>query len=122
MSNPEEHVSIQHPDQREEALRLAGDFARRLIERCGRTGFTVRLFGSRARGDADEDSDVDLFVEVQGADTAKVRQAADEIAGDLTLEHGILFTPFVADRAFMEARRGYSFLAAVATEGIPVEP
>jgi hypothetical protein len=50
-----------------------------------------------------------------------VRRTAWEIAGDLTLERGILVSVFVADRAFMDARRGYSFLEAVAAEGIPVE-
>lgn len=29
---------------------------------CGTTGWEIRLFGSRARGEGDEDSDVDLLV------------------------------------------------------------
>ncbi len=80
------------------------------------------MFGSHARGDADDESDVDVFVEIRSDDSTAIKEAADEIAGDLTLEHGILVSVVVADRAFMEARRGYSFLEAMAAEGIPIEP
>jgi hypothetical protein len=43
-------------------LALAKAFARRLGQEVEPQLFTVTLFGSRARGDADEESDLDLFV------------------------------------------------------------
>src|SRR5712691_7226496 len=105
------------------ALELAREFAQRFAAKCDPARFRVTLFGSRARGDAEEDSDVDLFVELVDQDSdGTARRAAWDIAGDLTLERGILVSVFVADRDFMEAHRGYSLLEAVAEEGIPVDP
>lgn len=43
-------------------LALAKEFARRLAEEVDLQLFQVTLFGSRTRGDADEESDLDLFV------------------------------------------------------------
>ncbi len=80
---------------RSEDLRLAGEFARRLRVRCDRASFSVTMFGSRARGDADDESDLDLFVEVRGGDAAAIKEAAGQSAGDLTLEHGLLVSGFV---------------------------
>lgn len=104
-----------------DAVDLAREFARRPAATCDPGGLRVTLFGSRARGAADEESDLDLFVEVQGDDASAIKMATDRIAGDMTLEHAILVSVFVADPAFMNARRGYSFLEAVAAEGIPIE-
>jgi predicted nucleotidyltransferase len=42
-------------------LALAKEFARRLAEHYDPTLFQVTLFGSRARGDMDEEAALDLF-------------------------------------------------------------
>ncbi len=38
----------------------------------------------------------------------------------MTLETGILISVFVADRAFLDSHKGYSFLEIVAEEGIRI--
>lgn len=54
---------------------------------------------------------------VRGGAGARMRRPSGRRLTSLTLEHGILRSAFVADRAFMDARRGYSCLAPVAAEG-----
>src|SRR5713101_6822486 len=72
-------------------LALAKEFARRLAEQIDPQLFQVTLFGSRARGDADEESDLDLFVALKEDDPqGEVKAIASRIACDLTLEKGIL--------------------------------
>lgn len=102
-------------------LALAKEFVRRLAQEIDPQLFTVTLFGSRARGDADEESDLDLFVALKEDDPqGEVKAAASRIACDLTLEYGILVSVFVADRAFLQQHEGFAFLEAVEAEGVPL--
>lgn len=88
---------------------LAKEFVRRLAEQVDPQLFTVTLFGSRARGDADEESDLDLFVALSTDDAeARVNTIARNIACDLTLESCILVSVFVADKTFLIQHQGFS--------------
>ena len=107
-------VSIRSAD-----LALANKFVRRLATVVGERIIEVTLYGSRAREDADGESDLDLFVAVNGDDTEKsVEKAAFAIACDLTLESGILVSAFVADTAFLRRHQGFALLEAIEEEGI----
>lgn len=102
-------------------LEIAREFAARLAEKHDRRLFRVTLFGSRARGDADEESDLDLFVALEGNDASgRVKDAARRIACDLTLENGLLVAVFVADREFLDRHSDFAFVKTVQEEGIPV--
>jgi predicted nucleotidyltransferase len=102
-------------------LALAKEFIRRLAEQVDPQLFTVTLFGSRTRGDADEESDLDLFVALKEDDPqGEIKEKASRIACDLTLESGILVSLFVADKEFLDQHEGFSFLQMVAEEGVPL--
>src|SRR3989304_821505 len=60
-----------------------------------------RLFGSRARGDADEDSDFDIFVEVEDNDESTERIISD-VAWEVGFEHGVVITTVVYSRKELE--------------------
>lgn len=104
-----------------EDLRLAREFVRRLGEHVNPESFSVTLYGSRARGDAEPDSDLDLFVAVVApAPEREVEKAADDIACDMTLQYGLLICPLIADQQFISSRQGYSFFDTLREEGVPV--
>jgi predicted nucleotidyltransferase len=102
-------------------LALAQEFARRLAAQVDPRVFRVTLFGSRARGEADEESDLDLFVVLSRDDPGgQIKTVARLIACDLTLEHGLLVSVFVADKAFLDQHRDFALLKTIEAEGVPV--
>lgn len=81
------------------------------------------LFGSRARNDAAEDSDLDLIALVD-IKTPELERAFDDIAYDVMWDHD--FRPVISLKVFEESRfrnslaQGYSFYRNVIREGIVV--
>ncbi|MFH1929570.1 MAG: nucleotidyltransferase domain-containing protein [Chloroflexota bacterium] len=83
------------------------------------------LFGSKARGDSEPDSDIDILIVVD-EESWTLRDAISAIAAQVSLEYGVLIGPRVIGQerwARMERER-FSFYENVAREGIPltVEP
>jgi predicted nucleotidyltransferase len=81
-------------------------FTAGLRDRFGSRLRAVRLFGSYARGDAHEDSDVDCLVLLDRV-TREDDRAVTDLAGDLTWQiGGAVISPLVmSERAFAEWRR-----------------
>lgn len=59
--------------------------------------YEMRVFGSRARGDAQPDSDLDVYLEV-GALTRRERRLITEIAWEVGFQHDIVIAPVVFSR------------------------
>lgn len=72
------------PALAEYAERLRGVFGQRVVE--------LRLFGSYARGEAHEDSDVDVLVVVDGLTDLEIGVAAGEVA-PIIQKTGLLLAP-----------------------------
>jgi predicted nucleotidyltransferase len=79
----------------------------------------VRLFGSRARGEGHEYSDVDVAVILR--DHAREhRHRIYDLAFDAGLQHGVVLAPFVLDEARLALLRSRErrIAAVLDTEGI----
>ena len=80
-----------------------------------------RVFGSRARGDASDDSDLDIFVEVEDLDRELKRKLAD-IVWDYSIDNGVVISPLFFSRNEVEntPMRASFILASIMTEGVRI--
>ena len=75
---------------------MVSTFRSQLERRFGARLREVRLFGSAARGEMNEDSDVDVLVVLDDMTVAD-RNAVFDIVGELRLETDLLLSPTVMD-------------------------
>ncbi|HEX7670731.1 MAG TPA: nucleotidyltransferase domain-containing protein [Polyangiaceae bacterium] len=96
-------------------------FRTALGERFGERLREVRLFGSQARGEANEDSDVDVFVSVDGL-TGAERSEILTLAyhADLAGEEDVLLSPlaYSTEQADELRRRERRLLRDIDREGV----
>jgi predicted nucleotidyltransferase len=97
MATPAAHVASL-------ATEAARRFAEDLRSRYGDAVLDVRLFGSFARGEAHEDSDVDVAVVLERVDWATQRDVID-LATDIGLARALRLSPTLFDRATYERWR-----------------
>jgi predicted nucleotidyltransferase len=79
--------------------RIAREFQRRLAALA--PVLDLRVFGSRARGDATPDSDLDVFIQLEEV-TPELRQRISEIAWEVGFETGRVISTVVTTRAELE--------------------
>jgi predicted nucleotidyltransferase len=99
--------------------KIASELKRRLAEAVEVTDFKV--YGSKARGDDDEFSDLDVFVEVATLDR-KTMDIISEIAWEIGLENSMVISPLVfsVDETENSALRVSPILLNIKEEGIRV--
>jgi uncharacterized protein len=96
-----------------------GEFVTRLRAVLGNNLVEVKLFGSKATGRDQADSDIDVLVAVKNG-SVKTEDNVLDIAFDINLKHEVYISPRVIDRATL-ADPVWSitpFLKAIAKEGI----
>jgi len=79
------------------------------------------VFGSRARGDAVEESDLDVFIEVPSL-TPTLRQTILDIAWEISLEHEMVISTFLTSTSLLtnSPLAGNPILRAIEAEGVAV--
>jgi len=106
---------------RDERLREAlAEIKRALVEHIG-PAFRLILFGSRARGDAEPDSDVDLMVILpDDAYTFPTRRAVYSVAADVSLDWEYVVCPIIVSESIAAEHAGFMVFGAVEREGVAV--
>lgn len=97
------------------------DLQRRVREVLPGLSMRWTLFGSRARGDADPDSDMDVLLEldVERLDLATKRRIR-WLAGEVSLKHSLVISFLRVDRTQARERGDFSIFANIQEEGIPL--
>ena len=80
-----------------------------------------RLFGSRARGDGDEYSDMDIFMEFEAID-GELKNRVKNAVWEMTLETGVVITSLLFSRYEIEESplRSSPIIRVIMEEGVPV--
>lgn len=105
-----------------EAERAAvGEFCRRVLAALPDAVQDIVLYGSKARGDAHPESDVDLLVVLRRDDRA-ARELVREIAIDILHEREVHVSVIVSSAAELhhQAEIGMPFVRNVAADGLPL--
>jgi len=98
-------------------LKIAAELRRRLAEVVPLLDF--RIFGSRARGDADEYSDLDVFIKVERIDR-KVRERIEDVIWEVGFNNFIVISPLIFTRDEIEntALRSSAIVKNITEEGV----
>lgn len=97
------------------------DFTRRVKEIYRDKIKKIILFGSYARGDYDESSDIDmlLIMDVDEGELKKYDVLIDEVTCDLNLKYGELFSPvFTTMQRFNQWKEVLPLYINIAKEGV----
>lgn len=83
--------------------------------------YAVKLYGSYARGDYDEESDIDVMViaDISPDERNEIRKKLFEFTYDVNLQYNVLLSVFIQDKDTYEKYKGsYPFFKSIEQEGV----
>ena len=100
-------------------MKICPELKRRISEKLHILDF--RIFGSRARGDGDEYSDLDVYIEADEI-SAPIRRFIQDTAWEIGFENSILIAPVIVSKEEIDGieLNAAPFLRNVMSEGVPV--
>jgi len=96
---------------------IAEEYARRIRARLGTKVKEIRLFGSRARGDAREYSDYDVLIVLDERDP-KLRAEILDISAHMMDQYGVLVATVLRSAEEWRQSQGYPFARNIARESV----
>jgi len=109
-------TDLSHHEQR-----VLSDLRQEIGSRLPELPVRMTVFGSRARGDAEADADMDVLLEVETDRVAlSDKQRLREIASEISLASGIIVSLLVVDQHIMKERGDFSLFDNIRDEGIAV--
>ncbi len=103
-----------------EVVKITHELREKLSEVYGDRTKGIYLYGSYARDQADEDSDIDIAVALSGSvNRAKERARVGDIASDISLRYNCLITLFFMSEDDLKSQP-YAVHRSIAREGVAV--
>lgn len=100
---------------------VLGELRKRIQQEFPDWSFRMTLFGSRARGDAEPDSDMDVLLEVDVEHVSFAeKQRVRRVVGEISIDSGVVVTALISDRQLRAERGDFSIFQTIREEGIPV--
>lgn len=102
---------------------LLSEFSKSSKELFGEKLKDIILFGSYARGDYDDESDVDIFLlmDVPENEVWKYRNSIVEATSDMSLEYDVLISPIIEPLArYQKYKDVIPFLCNIQKEGVSI--
>ena len=91
-----------------QAQAAIGDYVQRVSTDLADAVVSITLYGSQARGEADAESDIDLFIVVRH-DSPVVREALAEIAWQVQFEHGVVISDIIRNTSQLRLMQAHRF-------------
>ena len=101
------------PENKRRALE---SFVKVLKEKYGYRIYKIILFGSTVRGEAEEESDIDVLIIADGVTQKEV----SKIAFQILLKYGEVISSIVEDKQQFEKYKDYSFHRNILREGVEI--
>lgn len=94
-------------------------FVQRILSELGAQVFQVILFGSKARGDSNTDSDMDVLI-LANEENRRLQETINVIASQISLDYDVLFNPLlIADTRWRQmSRERFSVCRNVERDGV----